>query len=185
MTRLQKKCLDRSQNSTFKIFMFNPAVTDKTADYMFEGLQTQMKMNEARKIREQQQVQQSVGQAMESMGKLAGAFKADAAETAAVDGRTDAVLEMSKTNPEIVDPGFAEALLKQKNRGKRAAMLMTYEDFMFPVNKQKAMMKDQQAFTSSQAAQRTAAGVGVKPMFTPVVPQGVNIYGGANNAPGR
>lgn len=131
---------------------FNPAVTDRSADYIFEGMQTQMKMNEAQKIRDQEMTQRSIGQAMESLGQLVGQFKADATKTAAVDGRSNAYIEMAKKNPDLVDPEFVAALLKEPNRGKRAEMMVTYEDFMLPVKKQRAYLDMQSNASANLAA---------------------------------
>lgn len=100
---------------------FNPAVQDKTADYIFEGGQFNALQQERERVRQQQQI----GQAMEQFQSLAQNFQQQARKDAAVDGQTEAFVSIAKQNPDLAGGmEFVEKILGEKNRDKRAGMLL-------------------------------------------------------------
>lgn len=158
--------------------MFNPAVADRTADYMFEGMQNQVRMDEARRIREQQMLQQQVGQAMDALSTAGAAFKTEATKNAAIDGRTMAFEQLAKSDPNLVGGAdFAAAVLGEKNRDKRAAMLLTAEEMMPYRQRQALAVQGHQMDLSAQALANQNDRTGQTATVTdPVTGQKVGLY---------
>jgi len=132
---------------------FNPAVADRSADYIFEGLQQAQKFAEANRLQEQRAMQQSVAQAMEAVGSAAEQWRADAKKTAAVDGRVAGIESMVRTDPRNADlfggADVVHKLLSEKNTDKRAGMLavaLQSYDQMTANRNRLALQHDAQAF---------------------------------------
>lgn len=180
---------------------FNPAVADRSADYIFEGLQQAQQFAEANRLQEQRAMQQNVAQAMEAVGTAAQQWRADATKTAAVDGRVEGIASMVQADARNADlfggADVVHKLLSERNTDKRAGMLavalQSYDQATANRNRlgmlaaeqsgRLAMQDDQQAFLQAQAdAARRENRTGQTTTVTdPVTGQKVGLYYQNNN----